>query len=141
MVAKQKKVCSRVKEACVFFSHAIHSSHVTFHVVAQHFYGFHPSFSTWSSVKLVFVFGYVFQLRTLPEFRETEFVLFMMLGYLPWFALAESVGKSTSLLMEKAGLITKVKFPVQILHFSGNLKRANRNVLDVPFENNEVLKS
>ena len=62
-----------------------------------------------------FVFGYVFQLRALPEFRETEFVLFMMLGYLPWFALAESVGKSTSLLIEKAGLITKVKFPVQIL--------------------------
>ena len=62
-----------------------------------------------------FVFGYVFQLRTLPEFRETEFVLFMMLGYLPWFALAESVGKSTGLLIEKAGLITKDKFPVQIL--------------------------
>ena len=53
-----------------------------------------------------FVFGYVFQLRALPEFRETEFVLFMMLGYLPWFALAESVGKSTSLLIEIAGLIT-----------------------------------
>ncbi len=62
-----------------------------------------------------FVFGYVFQLRALPEFQETEFVLFMMLGYLPWFALAESLGKSTNLLIEKAGLITKVKFPVQIL--------------------------
>jgi len=62
-----------------------------------------------------FVFGYVFQLRALPEFREIEFVLFMMLGYLPWFALAESLGKSTSVLIEKAGLITKVKFPVQIL--------------------------
>ena len=56
-------------------------------------------------------FGYVFQLRALPEFKETEFVLFMMLGYLPWFALAESLGKSTSLLIDKAGLITKVKFP------------------------------
>ena len=62
-----------------------------------------------------FVFGYVFQLRSLPEFGETEFVLFMMLGYLPWFALAEAIGKSTSLLLEKAGLITKVMFPVQIL--------------------------
>ena len=62
-----------------------------------------------------FVFGYVFQLRALPEFGETEFVLFMMVGYLPWFALADSVGKSTSLLLEKAGLITKVMFPVQIL--------------------------
>ena len=62
-----------------------------------------------------FVFGYIFQLRSLPEFRETEFVLFMMLGYLPWFALAESVGRSTSHLIEKAGLITKVMFPVQVL--------------------------
>tara|TARA_B100001029_G_scaffold33452_1_gene25317 strand:+ start:122 stop:928 length:807 start_codon:yes stop_codon:yes gene_type:complete len=62
-----------------------------------------------------FVFGYVFQLRSLSEFGETEFVLFMMIGYLPWFALADAIGKSTSLLLEKAGLITKVKFPVQIL--------------------------
>ena len=62
-----------------------------------------------------FVFGYVFQLRSLPEFGETEFVLFMMLGYLPGFALSEAVGKSTTLLLEKAGLITKVMFPVQIL--------------------------
>ena len=62
-----------------------------------------------------FVFGHVFQLRALPEFGETDFVLFMMLGYLPWFALADAVGKSTSLLLEKAGLITKVMFPVQIL--------------------------
>lgn len=62
-----------------------------------------------------FVFGYVFQLRALAEFGETEFVLFMMLGYLPWFAFADAVGKSTGLLIEKSGLITKVMFPVQIL--------------------------
>ena len=62
-----------------------------------------------------FVFGYVFQLRALPEFGETEFVLFMMTGYLPWIAFADAVGKSAGLLIEKAGLITKVMFPVQIL--------------------------
>jgi lipopolysaccharide transport system permease protein len=62
-----------------------------------------------------FVFGYVFKLRSLAEFGETEFVLFMMLGYLPWFAFADAIGKSTNLLMEKAGLITKVMFPVQVL--------------------------
>ena len=39
----------------------------------------------------------------------------MMLGYLPWFAFADAVGKSTNVLLEKAGLITKVMFPVQIL--------------------------
>ena len=62
-----------------------------------------------------FVFGSVFQLRSLPEFGETEFVLFMMLGYLPWFALAEAIGNSSSLLLDKAVLITKVMFPVEIL--------------------------
>jgi lipopolysaccharide transport system permease protein len=44
-----------------------------------------------------------------------------MIGYLPWFAFAESLGKSTSLLLDKASLITKVKFPVQILPVSGTL--------------------
>ena len=62
-----------------------------------------------------FVFGYVFQLRALPEFGETEFVIFMMIGYLPWIAFADSIGKSTGLLIDKAGLITKVAFPVHIL--------------------------
>ena len=62
-----------------------------------------------------FVFGYVFQLRALSEFGETEFVLFMMTGYLPWIAFADAIGKSAGLLIEKAGLITKVMFPVQIL--------------------------
>lgn len=68
-----------------------------------------------------FVFGYIFQLRALPEFGEIEFVLFMMVGYLPWFAFADAIGKSTSLLLEKAGLITKVMFPVQIIPITGTL--------------------
>ncbi|MDG2141183.1 MAG: ABC transporter permease [Gammaproteobacteria bacterium] len=68
-----------------------------------------------------FVFGYIFQLRALSEFGETEFVLFMMVGYLPWFAFADAIGKSTSLLLEKAGLITKVRFPVQIIPITGTL--------------------
>ena len=68
-----------------------------------------------------FVFGYIFQLRALPEFGETEFVLFMMVGYLPWFAFADAVSKSTGLLLEKSGLITKVMFPVQIIPVAGTL--------------------
>ena len=68
-----------------------------------------------------FVFGYIFQLRALPEFGQTEFVVFMMIGYLPWFAFAESVSKSPGLLLEKAGLITKVLFPVQIIPVVGTV--------------------
>ena len=68
-----------------------------------------------------FVFGYIFKLRAMAEFGETEFVLFMMVGYLPWFAFADALGKSTNLLLEKAGLITKVMFPVHILPVAGTV--------------------
>ena len=62
-----------------------------------------------------FVFSYVFQLRAVTEYGEAQFIVFMMIGYLPWFAFAESLSKSTGMLLEKAPLITKVMFPVQIL--------------------------
>ena len=68
-----------------------------------------------------FVFSYIFKIRAVEDFGETSFVLFLMIGYLPWFAFAESIGKSASLLLDKAALITKVKFPVQVLPLSGTL--------------------
>ncbi len=68
-----------------------------------------------------FVFAYVFQVRPTEEYSETHFVIFMMLGYLPWFAFAECLGRSTGLLLEKAPLITKVMFPVQIIPIVGTL--------------------
>ena len=68
-----------------------------------------------------FVFSYIFQIRTFGEFGETQFILFMMIGYLPWFAFAEAMSKSTGLLLEKAPLITKVMFPVQIVPIVGTV--------------------
>jgi len=68
-----------------------------------------------------FVFSYIFQVRPLEEFGETRFVIFMMIGYLPWFAFADAVSRSTNLLLEKAPLITKVVFPVQIIPVVGTL--------------------
>ena len=69
-----------------------------------------------------FVFGYIFQMRNAVEgFGETQFVIFMMIGYLPWFAFGEAISKSTGLLLEKAPLITKVMFPVQILPVVGSV--------------------
>lgn len=66
-----------------------------------------------------FVFSYIFQVRAPEEFGQTRFVMFMMIGYLPWFAFAEALSKSTGLLLEKAPLITKVMFPVQVLPVVG----------------------
>lgn len=68
-----------------------------------------------------FVFSYIFEVRAPEEFGQTRFVIFMMIGYLPWFAFAEAMNKSTGLLLEKAPLITKVMFPVQILPVVGTL--------------------
>ena len=68
-----------------------------------------------------FVFSYIFQIRSVEGFGETTFVVFMMVGYLPWFAFADSISKSTGLLLEKAPLITKVKFPVQIIPYVGTV--------------------
>ncbi len=68
-----------------------------------------------------FVFSYLFGLRAMSEFNEAQFVVFMMIGYLPWFAFAEALGRSTGLLLEKAPLITKVVFPVQIVPIVGTV--------------------
>lgn len=68
-----------------------------------------------------FVFSYIFQMRPPAEFGETRFVIFMMIGYLPWFAFADAVGKSTGMLIEKAPLITKVMFPVQLIPVVGTV--------------------
>jgi len=68
-----------------------------------------------------FVFSYIFQIRSVAEFGETQFILFMMIGYLPWFAFADAMSKSTGLLLEKAPLITKVMFPVQIVPIVGTV--------------------
>lgn len=68
-----------------------------------------------------FVFRYIFGVRPSGDYSQTSFVLFMMVGYLPWFAFADAFGKSTNLLLEKAPLITKVMFPVQILPVVGTL--------------------
>jgi|TARA_B110000240_G_scaffold34654_1_gene37697 lipopolysaccharide transport system permease protein len=68
-----------------------------------------------------FVFGVLFNQRAAAGFEESTFVVFMMVGFLPWFAFADSIGKSTGLLIEKAPLITKVKFPVQIIPVVGSV--------------------
>lgn len=68
-----------------------------------------------------FVFRFVFGVRPPEEFGETSFVIFMMVGYLPWFAFADALGKSPGLLLEKAPLITKVMFPVNIIPVVGTV--------------------
>jgi lipopolysaccharide transport system permease protein len=68
-----------------------------------------------------FVFSVVFRAPMPEAYEGTPFVVFMMMGYLPWFAFADAVGRASTLLLEKAPLITKVMFPVQIIPAVGTL--------------------
>ncbi len=68
-----------------------------------------------------FVFSVVFRAPMPENFGEVSFVIYLMIAYLPWFAFADAVGKSPGMLLEKAPLITKVMFPVQIIPMVGTL--------------------
>lgn len=68
-----------------------------------------------------FVFSVVFRAPMPVEYGNTPFVIFMMMGYLPWFAFGDAMGRASTLLLEKAPLITKVMFPVQIIPVVGTL--------------------
>ncbi len=68
-----------------------------------------------------FVFSVVFRAPMPVEYGDTPFVVFLMMGYLPWFAFADAIGRASTLLLEKAPLITKVMFPVQINPVVGTL--------------------
>jgi lipopolysaccharide transport system permease protein len=68
-----------------------------------------------------FMFSAVFRAPMPAEYEGIPFVVFMMMGYLPWFAFADAVGRASTMLLEKAPLITKVMFPVQIIPAVGTL--------------------
>jgi lipopolysaccharide transport system permease protein len=70
----------------------------------------------------VFVFSAILRVRIpAAETGTDKFVVFLLSGLFPWMAFAEALGRSTSLLLDKASLITKVSFAVEILPFVGTL--------------------
>lgn len=68
-----------------------------------------------------FIFTVVFRAPMPENFGPVPFVIYLMVAYLPWFAFAEAIGRSPGMLLEKAPLITKVMFPVQIIPLVGTL--------------------
>jgi hypothetical protein len=88
-------------------------------------------------ITYAFVFRYVFGMRGPEEFGETSFVIFMVIGYLPWFAFADAVSKAPGLLLEKSSLVIDLHDedhvgPRHVLHpypafgARANTTRANR---------------
>lgn len=67
----------------------------------------------------VFVFSLVLRVGvTVEETGTDRFVLFFLAGFFPWILFADALVKSATALLEQAGLITKVIFPVEVLPVS-----------------------
>lgn len=80
----------------------------------------------------IFVFSVVMKIR-IPEADTgtSEFHIYLLAALLPWMAFAESINRSTSILLEKSALITKVSFPVQLLPYVGVLGTFILNALAI----------
>ncbi len=64
----------------------------------------------------IYVFSVIMKIRILSvETGTDQFVIYLLTGLFPWMAFSEALSRSTSLLLDKAALITKVSFPVEIL--------------------------
>ena len=62
-----------------------------------------------------FIFSVVFRARFGSETGVGVSALYILCGLIPWLGFQEGVARSSSFLIENRNLITRVKFPVQIL--------------------------
>jgi lipopolysaccharide transport system permease protein len=67
-------------------------------------------------VTYLFIFSIVLRIRvSAGETGTDSFTVYFLTGFFPWFMFAESLSRSTVVLIENANLITKVYFPVDLL--------------------------
>jgi lipopolysaccharide transport system permease protein len=67
-------------------------------------------------VTYLFIFSIVLRVRVSSTETGTDnFTVYFLTGFFPWFMFAESLSRSTVILIENANLITKVYFPVALL--------------------------
>ena len=62
-----------------------------------------------------FIFSVIFKMKLGPEYGETNFVIWLMAGLLPWMLFAEVVNRAPGAVLEQSSLITKMVFPSEIL--------------------------
>jgi lipopolysaccharide transport system permease protein len=68
----------------------------------------------------IFVFSVILEIRLKPMETGTDsFAVFFLSGMLPWLAFSEALNDATNLFLEKASLITKVSFPLELLPLTG----------------------
>lgn len=64
-----------------------------------------------------FVFCIILKVRFGTDASTSNFALYLMTGMLPWGALAESLARSTTCILEVPNLVKRVVFPLEILPF------------------------
>jgi lipopolysaccharide transport system permease protein len=62
-----------------------------------------------------FVFSIILKVRFGGDASTTNFALYLMAGLLPWGALAESLTRCTTSVVEQPNLVKRVVFPLEIL--------------------------
>ena len=65
-----------------------------------------------------FVFSVVLKMRlNLDEVGTDSFVIYLLSGLLPWLMFSQALQNAPQVLIEKSNIITKVKFPIQVLPY------------------------
>ncbi|MBF0200041.1 MAG: ABC transporter permease, partial [Desulfamplus sp.] len=73
-------------------------------------------------ISYIFVFSLVMRISiSADETGTSQFSLFFLAGFFPWTLFSESINKSSRVLIDNAGLITKVLFPTELLPVSSVL--------------------
>lgn len=62
-----------------------------------------------------FIFAVIFRARFGTESRVSVSALYILCGLIPWLGFQEGVARSASYLLENRNLVSRVKFPVQVL--------------------------
>lgn len=65
-----------------------------------------------------FVFSLILKVKLGPEYKETHFAIWLLIGLLPWMLFSEVVIRAPGAVLEQANLIKKSVFPSEILSFS-----------------------
>jgi len=64
------------------------------------------------------VFSWMLKMRIGEELGTSNFSVWLYAGLLPWLLFAETLGRSTTTVLDHANLIKKTVFPSEILHVS-----------------------
>lgn len=78
----------------------------------------------------MFLFSIVLRVQVTAEETGTDsFFIYFATGFVPWIMFSEGINRATNCLLENAGLITKVIFPVELLPVTAVLSGMLINIL------------